>query len=200
VLHETLFGRAEHKKTINVEANLLAERHSSKLKVAQVARKRLAFVAASLAFGCVILPLLFRWQARSATVAASVASKEADLAKRLSALGSERDASVPKIADTEMVQIMRSQSDALLGQMILVLNSVPRSAVISSLRTEIIGGTVTMSCTAEADRFEGMREFLALAAKGPRAESTVLSSSKRSETLGKDGVQFQFVKKARVGQ
>ena len=200
MLQESLFGRVEPKRTFNVEANLLSERQLVQLRVVRKARRGIAFLSASLVLGAAALPAVYQWQINAGARARAASKTVAALERQLSALGAERDASVPRIADSEMVAIMGRQSKKFIEQLILVLNATPSSASISGLKADVMGGELTLSCSAEAERFESMREFLAKAATGPDATSTVLASSRRSETLGEDGVAFDFVKKAKVGE
>lgn len=200
MLQESLFGRVEPKRRFDVEANLLSERQSAQLRLMRRSRRSLAFLAASVTVISLVLPGLYQWQLSAAGKADRHAKTASSLTQELKALSEERDVSVPKIADSEMVAIMQAQSGLLMDQIILVLNATPGSAAISTLKADMLGGELTISCSAEAERFESMREFLSRAATGPKAKSTVLSSSRRSEVLGSDGVAFDFVKKVGVSE
>lgn len=198
MLHESLFGRAEPKRSFNVHANLLAERHANTQRVVSACRKRLLAAAASLFVATAGLPSLYSWQQAAQARSSTALAATGKLSKELEALGTLRDASVPKIADSEMIGIMKTQTDRLLAQIVIVLNATPGQARLNGFKADVLGGEVTIACSAEAESYQVLRQFLDESGKGPGAISTVLSSTRGSEALSSEGVAFDFVKKAAV--
>ena len=199
MLQGSLFGRAEAKKTINVEANLLAERNARRLRAVRQVQQRLILIGITAALSIGLLPTLYGWRTSGVASATAAQLKVSALSKVLSGIKAEHEASVPKVADEEIIALTRKQSEALMGQIFLLLNSAPKGVAVSSIKADVIGGTATISCNADAEGFDPMREFLGKAGEGPRVESTVLLSSRRSESLASSGVSFDFVKKVGVG-
>lgn len=196
MLQESLFGRADPKRTFNVEANLLKQRNGEIERIVRSNRKRAILIAASLAASTFILPPLYAWQAGQMASHSKAAQRVDTLTKELQSLGAMRDASVPKVADSELVGTMRRQNLLFLGQTVGLLNATPSGASIQSYRTEASGGEATSRCTVEAESFSALKSMLESAGKLPNTLSTVLSSSRHSEAMGPSGVAFEFVRKA----
>lgn len=194
-----MFGRAETRRTIDVEANLLTERLSEHSRLVRVAHRKLLVIGLSMFVAGALLPSIYGLRAACAKAVAIHEAKAGNLAKTLSTLQADHAMSVPRIDEHELSRTMRLQATRLLGQLSLVLNSVPKNAACSSVKADVMAGEMTLVISADANGFEAMREFVLKASEGPNTTSAILVSTKRSEALGTGSVSFDFVKKARVG-
>lgn len=199
MLQENLFGRADQKRTFNVEANLLKQRNGEIERIVRANRKRAMLIAASLVASSFVLPPLYAWQASQAAYKNKAIQRSQDLTKELESLGAMRDASVPRVADSELVGTMRGQNLRFLGLSVGLLNATPSGASVLSFKAEASGGEATSRLSVEAESFSALKSMLESVGKLPNTLSTVLSSSRHSEVMGPSGVAFEFVYKGGLG-
>ncbi len=198
MIQGNMFGRVESKKTINVEANLLAERLAGRQRIIRRAQQKLALIGLASLGAALTVPGLADLRSGTAAVAIRERAAVQKLAAQMRDIKAAHEASVPKLAERAMAQRLRAQAKAYLGQLTFVLNTVPPSVAVSSVKSEVMGGAATLTCQAEAESFEAMREFVGKASGGPRVESAVLVSSRKSDQLASGGVSFDYVKKVVV--
>jgi hypothetical protein len=200
MLQGSLFGRAESRKTFNVEANLLSERLSERSKVYRATQRKLAFIAITALAAGLTLPGLAGFRRAASSSAAVSGSREAAAQKELSALKASQESATPKLAEHHLVETMRSQSSEFLGHLTLVLNAVPPGMACSAVKADVLGGTLTLSVHADSDSYASTSAFVRRASEGPRVKSALLVATRNSDVIQSGGVGFEFVKKAVVGR
>jgi hypothetical protein len=119
--------------------------------------------------------------------------------KELSALQTELGRAQPSIDEGEMLRTLQQQSQAYLGNVVLVLNGAPNGLAFSTVKSQVNSGVLAVQCQAEAESYSVIEEFLASASKGPSVKASVLAATRKSELLGPDGLNFEYTKKVQVG-
>jgi hypothetical protein len=199
MLQGSLFGRAEGKRTINVQANLLSERLQERKAVVISAQRKLIFVAVSVALGSVAVPWLLSVRGDWARKAQVAGAKTSGLSAELDKLRSSREQAVPQINESDMASMLQRRTHAFLGQVSYVLNGVSPSMACSSVRAEVAGGEASIVFRADAADVDAVRQFVSKTAGGPGSKSAALTATRKSDVLGPTGVSFDFVKRAQVG-
>lgn len=199
MLEANSFGRVAPKiKTINVEANLLAQRLEERQAIRQQATRRLAALASCLLAACIALPPLFQLAAAASKAVDAAAGKEAELATRLRETQERRKNVQPILDEIDLQERCRRNAKVLIGETTLLLGGTSPRMAVGSVKAEVASGSLRLSVIAEAESYGAAREFVSTAGEGKKVESATLLSMRRSDTLGADGVRFEFVKKIGV--
>jgi hypothetical protein len=200
VLDTSSFGHVHETRNINVEANLLAQRLEERERVLAAAKKRLALTGLVLISSLVCLPMLFRLQAEASARAAQLSSRASEVAGALATLQKQHDAQQPKLAGEEMRKAVEQRAKLFLGNLCAVLNAVPESMVLGSIKAEALSGEMRIGGQANAEAYANARGFLAAAGAGENVLDMVLSATHRNDALGPTGVSFDFVKRVRLSE
>ena len=190
---------APETKTINVEANLLSERLGEREKHIEAARRRLLLIFLTLIVGLAALPPLYRMEARAHKSAVAAKTRADEMGAVLTQVMHEEQGVRPKLATEELRIRVQKQTQELLGHMYLVMNAVTKSIVLGSLKAEVVSGDIKISGGADAESYGDARAFISTAGEGPNVQDMVLSSTRRSDALGNNGVAFDFIKRVKVG-
>lgn len=186
-------------RTINVEANLLAARLGERERIVEGSRRRLAVILLTVVAGGLALPPLFRLQNKAKLNALHAQQRVAALAANMTSLSQAQTAVQPKLAIEEMRAYVKLQARTYLGHLFLVMNAVPKSVVLGNLKGELMGGELKITGQADAEDYGAARNFVSNAGEGPNVQDTVLSTTRRSDTLGPAGVSFDFIKRVKTG-
>ncbi len=194
-------GRAQPRiKTIDVEANLLAERIGERERLLDALSKRALAGFLVLGFALVALPAAYKLQAKTvvkeaeAHVAATTAEKL--LADKKAILTSAQ----PVVQETEMLSRVRSYATNTLAGIGGILNSSSDKMVLALMKVEILGGEMKVSLRADAESYPVARDFVAKLAKLPKAKQVTLKSWRQNEEFGPNAVSFEVQHSAGVGQ
>ncbi|KXK17004.1 MAG: hypothetical protein QY327_03020 [Fimbriimonadaceae bacterium] len=200
MLQESLFGRGQADRSINVEANLLSERIELRRAVALRSARWLLLLVVVIGSSFVVVPSILESRAEVATEIRRNRANVAILEKQVESIEKQSEVTTPMLAGHEMQERMSSQSELVLGNLLLVLNSVPKSMAVSSLRGELVGGQLAMTLRGDCESYASLRDFVAAASHGPSVKSAVLSSTRSSALLGDNGLAFDFLKKVQVAR
>lgn len=193
-------GRAQHKsKTLDVEVNLLAERIQERERLLDALSKRAIAGLLVLAFGAFSLPAAYRLQDRAAQKASqaleAAALVQRELAERQTILTSAK----PAMQETQMLESVRGYSSNLLLQLSGFLNAATDKMALSTLKVEVIGGTMKVSGRADAESYAVARDFVAKLAKLPGTNQVTLKKWYQNPEFARNGVTFEVDHSAQVG-
>lgn len=149
-------------------------------------------------FAILVLPTLHSQARMAATSAIAAQKKAAEKRTLLNQLSGEEKSAMPPRERKEMLETQRMRFGWVLTQTASLLNSVPHSMALSALRVTIIGGTLTIEGTADAEHFETARAFVEDTAKISNTTDALLVSTRRNEAFAPQGVTFEFLKRATV--
>jgi cell division protein FtsB len=182
-------------RTLDLEANLLAERLVERARTMDQSRRILLALALTGFFALLVLPTLHsqaRIAARTALKAQKAAEEKRTILNQLSQ--EEKSAMLPR-ERKEMLETQNKRFGWVLTQVASLLNSIPHSMALSALRVTIVGGSLTLEGTADAEHFETARNFVETAAKTPGTTDALLVSTRRNESFAPEAVTFEFLKK-----
>ncbi len=182
-------------RTLDLEANLLAERLLERARTLEQSRRILMALALTGFFAVLALPTLHSQAHVSALSARKVEQKVAERRALLNQLSDEEKSALLPRERKEMLETQKMRSGWVLTQVASLLNSVPHSMALSALRVTIIGGTLTIEGTADAEHFETARSFVETMAKAPGTTDALLVSTRRNEAFAPEGVTFEFLKR-----
>jgi hypothetical protein len=196
---KNLHGRGQHRvKSINLEANILSEWTGSSTVLHQQIRVRVVALLASVAVAGVGLPSL-RMAAISAEARAKIAAARNSVdAQAVSTLDQRSKAAEPFVQQSQRLKESRANLSALLGNVALVIDAVPTSVAFESVQVEVMDAQLTITCKSQAETSDAGQAFVAAASLGPNVAYAVQASTMKSETLGKDGVAFDFIKRVNL--
>lgn len=199
MLEASTTGHAQLRhKTINAEVNLLTEWQRDKSKVNdQVARiAGLMALIAALAFGT--SPFLVRAYHESGDRLRRSQDSLKHVSAALGGLQQARKDAKPRIDQSTMHDTVRREANKFLGHAVLVINSASAGMAFETVSVDVIGGEMTLHCKAEAESNVVAHTFIAQAGQGPNVESTLLATAEKNPALGRDGVEFEYVKRIEV--
>ncbi|HLK15299.1 MAG TPA: hypothetical protein VKT78_10875 [Fimbriimonadaceae bacterium] len=185
-------------KSINLEANILSEWSGATSIVRQRIRVRLVTLAAVILIGFAALPQLNDVSARAATRATAARARNAQWAKVASELERKAKAGEPMVQASKMLADSKRNLDTMLGNVRLVINSVPTSAAFDTLHVEAMSAQLTLTCKSEAESTSAGQAFVDAASKGPNVMYAVQASTMKSNVLQDDGVAFDFIKRVNL--
>jgi hypothetical protein len=201
VLDASTHGRVAPKtKSINVEANLLAQRLAEVATIREAAQKRLMTLGVAAFTALVLLPPVYRSQARAGATLHKMEGQEKVIAAQIAKLQKQQEQVKPVLEDEKVLSDVKKHSKEFLGQLILFLNTANPSVSLGSIKCSVSGGEMGFVTRAEAENYRIAAEFVSLNAKGPNTKETNLSSMKRNSLLWPDGVTFELSKKVKVGE
>lgn len=185
-------GRVQPKiKSIDVEANLLAERIAERERLLEALTRKALAALGVLIFALLVLPLVYRMQARVAGAAHAAALIEADVAKKLAARKAVLNAMLPKVEGTALVERVHSDSFSVLSLLSGFVDASNDRMVLSSLRGEVVGGDVKTVARADAESYSAAREFVDAIGRLPGTKSAVLKQWRQNEEFGAGAVNFE---------
>lgn len=203
----TLSGRTQPKaKSINLEANILAEWYETDAKMQAQTRKRLLGIAAVALVGTTALPGLEIWCSRlartSATLDVATARSSLVLSKKQAA------ATLLQPGEKQAAQLSaeRSNTETFLGNVILVINAAPTSMVMDVLHAEVTGANLSIQAKCAAENYSAGHQFVLAASQGQGVRYAVQASTMKSDELSRDqkpgsdspGVAFDFIKQVNL--
>jgi Tfp pilus assembly protein PilN len=178
---------------------LLSERLVERDHLADKSRRKLVSIALTLVGIGIVLPPIHGLMQKETASATAAQERSKQLAATLATLERERDSYKPRVAIDEMRKTCLSYAENFLGQTSFVLNAVPPSVALQTIRTAVTGGEIKINGQAEAEDYASARTFVDAAGKGPNVEDMLMASTRRSDTLGTAGVAFDFSKRVRAG-
>jgi hypothetical protein len=202
VLDVSSAGRAQQPKakTINVEANLMAQRLIERRSLMEATRRRAFGLAAVIVIGVLTLPFIVTWMNSSNQKASWAGQREAELRIRLADLQKQQDTARPAIQESQLIEVVKSRSNSYLGRLAQFLNCVEPDMAINTLKVEVIAGDMKMQAQAEAESYDAYKKFVARCQEASGKDNVFPRSVKSSTRLGPQGVVFDIENKARVGQ
>jgi len=193
----SLSGHARHEhRSVNVELNLLTERLREQKRLAEQTRRWLLALAVSLIVAVlVVVGLVDRYRETRAETA-KLKAKANELAEPATALQAKAEVAGRQLDVNAMLDATSQNTDRFMGALLSALNAMPPTVAISKLHAEVIGGTLTISGSADAEALRDAQD-LVLSLKEGQVEA-VLTSARRNDYLGAGGVGFEFILKTKV--
>lgn len=189
-------GRASRStKSINVEANLLAERLAERSRIAESSRRKLVVLVGATLLCIVAGPSLVRYQSEAARTQGKAQVRADQMSKRRTELEQQVEEAQPKLKESELMGGLRGQSEGVLQQLTGLLNAVPAGVALNGVKLDVVGGAMTFQCSAEAESFEQAQAFLANVRSEPGSKDAFLSSARQSALISPTGVGFDLIKK-----
>lgn len=187
-------------KTINVEANLMAQRLIERRQLQESTRRRMMLFLA-VAFSAVFsLPALFTWMSTSVRVSGQTLDREADIRRRLLAIQQKAETARPAIQESQLLGVVRGRANTYLGRVAEFLNCVEPDMALKSMKVEVLAGNMKISAQAEAENYEAYKKFVSRCQEAVGKENVFPRSVKASSLLGDKGVVFDIEHKVQVGQ
>jgi len=186
-------------KTINVEANLMAQRLIERRSLIENNRRRMIMLFAVVFAGLLTLPALFAWMRTANNAAALSSQREAQLQRRLADLRQKEDTARPVIQENQLLSVVDSRANAYLGRLIQFLNCVEPDMAISTMKVEVLSGQMKITATAEAENYDAYKRFIARCQEAVGLDNVFPRSVKSSTALGPKGVVFDIEHKTKVG-
>lgn len=194
-------GRATQpkSKTINVEANLMAQRLIERRSLIETNRRRMVMLFAVVFSSLLTLPALFTWMNAAGATASQSIAQEQNIQKRLADLRKKEDTARPVIQENQLLSVVDSRANNYLGRIVQFLNCVEPDMAISSLKVEVIAGQMKIIATSEAENYEAYKKFIARCQDAVGSDNVFPRSVKASTALGPKGVVFDLEHKTKVG-
>ena len=195
-------GRAQQPKTktINVEANLMAQRLIEQRQLLESTRRRFVMLIAVVMSALFTLPALFSWMSAATRSASMAADREAQLQTRLLAIQKKQDTARPAIQESQLLGVVRGRSNSYLGRLAQFLNCVEPDMALKALKVEVLAGQMKLSAQAEAESYDSYKKFIARCQEAVGKDNVFPRSVKASGLLGERGVLFDIEHKVQVGQ
>lgn len=201
MLETSSTGRAAPKiKTINVEANLLAQRIAEQERVREMSFRRLVGFCLSALLGVGTLPYLYGLDTSASHALEAVETRVADLDALLRDAEQRRELVQPVLDEIALHEKSSRNLEVLIGESTLFASSASPQVAFGVLKVEVSGSELRLSVVAESESYAAAREFVAMAAKGERVTASNLVTMRRSDRLGSQGVRFEFTKKVALQQ
>lgn len=187
-------------KTINVEANLMAQRLIERRALLESNRRRVLILSAIIFSAMLSLPALVAWLSAATDAAQGAERRESQLRKRIADMKVKQDSARPVIQESQLLSVVGIRSNAYLGRLAQFLNCVETDMALSSLKVEVIAGQMKITSTAEAESYETYKKFVTRCQEAVGMDNVFPRSVKASSLLGPKGVVFDIEHKAKVGQ
>ena len=199
----SLHGRVAPKsKSINVEANLLAERMENQRRVQDFLRQRtLALLIVILGTALLIPPL------KHASEAASIryqkfSAQDKLISARFDAFKQQQDSEKPIEQDVEALTQIHRCARQFVGQTILFLNQVNPNLFLNSLSIEAKDRRLKFTAQAEASSYDAAKSFLidlGASSKTDKDSQTNLLQMNSDGSFWPDGINFAIEHQVTVG-
>lgn len=199
MLEASTTGHAQlRNKTINAEVNLLNEwQRKRDLLSEQITRLAIAFGLVSLlSFGSA--PFLIRTFVTANSKLKLAQSQLEQDSVLLTKREEKKKTETPKIDQGAMHDTVVREAKQFLGHTFTVMNAAQAGMAFETVKTDVIGGTMTVTCKADAENNTVVETFLREAGKGKNVISTLLRTTQKDPKLSIDGVNFECVKQIGV--
>jgi hypothetical protein len=177
----------------------MAERLGDRARCKELAQRKLISIIAVIVFSLLSIPPLFQLRGTAMAKATRAEKVAAAAAAELANVQQQHATAAPIIAERDMLELVKFRADLFIGNVVQIFNSVGSAIALTTLRAEVMGGDLRITCKAEAETYVTAKEFVSLAGSGSNVQDAVLVSTRTSSTLGPQGVSFEFMKKVTVG-
>ena len=192
-------GRAQHSaKSINLEANILAEWVDTTSKIQRQIRLRALILTGIIVVACSVIPSLQSTSSDLALMAAAAKARHSRASLATAQLAQKTKAAQPLERASKVLAASRTNLEVLLGNLTLVINAAPTSVVFNNIEAQVTDAQLTITCKSEAESDEAGQAFTAAASKGPNVGYAVQASTMKSEVLSKTGLAFDFIKRVNL--
>lgn len=194
-------GRATQlkSKTINVEANLMAQRLIERRVLIDGNRRRVVILAVLLFSSMLSLPAIFSWMSSTSRAAAASISRESQLRKQITDMKAKQDTARPVIQESQLLGLVGIRSNSYLGRVAQFLNCVEPDMALTTMKIEVLAGNMKITATAEAEDYDVYKKFVARCQEAVGMDNVFPRSVKASSILGPKGVVFDIEHKTKVG-
>ncbi|HEY3779772.1 MAG TPA: hypothetical protein VGL56_01720 [Fimbriimonadaceae bacterium] len=187
----SLHGRVAPKsKSINVEANLLAERLQNRTRLREQVRKRLVSYFVGITVVAIVLPPLHRMYIKTAADYKAAISGDKLLTAKLNGVQKQQDSVAPVLQDKKTLDSLHNHAREYLGRLILFFNNVSPEVSLSSLTVQWKEQKMDFNIQAQAISYKAAADFVSQTGKSPEAKQTTLSTMNSDTSMGPDGVNF----------
>jgi hypothetical protein len=201
MIKQNLSGNGQPRnKTLDVEVNLLAEWAAQKHKRQEHATRTLTYLAAVVLLAVLTLPVLVKTSAAAATRASAAQKMSTDASKKRVDAEQQLAKLAPAMDAQNVKKTLQANCDRFFGETALLLNAAGQSMVFSSLKSDVLGGKMTMRCVADAASSEIAQDYISAAGGGDQVKSSLLSSIRRNASIGPAGVSFEYIKIVELAQ
>lgn len=187
-------------RTINVEVNLLAEWLERRNRLRDERLRWTGMLATLVLVAVVSIPYLRDVAAVQQRQSQKASSEASGRAAALIELQQQQSLVQPKIDSDAMVQQCRHRAKQFMFEFFAVLNATTPKMAVETVDASVLGGEITIRTKAQAETYLAAQDYVALAGKGSRVKSSILSTARQSNTLGIEGVTFEFAKRLEVGK
>ena len=187
-------------RTINVEVNLLAEWLERRNRLRDERLRWTGILATLVVVSVVSIPYLSDVAAAQQNRSQKAIAEAGGRSAALITLQQQQSVVQPKIDSDAMVQQCRQRAKQFMFEFFAVLNATTPKMAIETIDTSVLGGEITIRTKAQAETYLAAQEYVAVAGKGSRVKSAILSSARQNKTLGPEGVTFEFAKRLEVGK
>lgn len=194
-------GRAQQpkSKTINVEANLMAQRLIERRTLVEANRRRVVILGSILFSSMLSLPAIFSWMNAANNAAASAAKREGQLLTRINEMKAKQDSARPVIQESQLLEVVENRSNTYLGRIAQFINCVEPDMALTAMKVEVVAGTMKITATSEAESYDVYKKFVSRCQEAVGMDNVFPRSVKASNILGSKGVVFDIEHKTKVG-
>lgn len=188
-------------RTINVEVNLLAEWLENRNRLRDEKLRWTGLLATIVVVAVVALPFLKDVATEQQRIYSKAAADAAGRSTALITLQQQQSAVQPKIDSDAMSQECRRRAKQFMGEFFAVLNATTPKMAVETIDASVLSGEITIRTKAQSETYVAAQDYVALAGKGTRVKSAILSTARQSKLLGSDeGVTFEFAKRIEVSK
>lgn len=200
MLDTSSIGRAQHKtRTINVEANLMAQRISERARLQENIYRRTVMCIVTLAATGIIVPPLFRWQGNQAMLSAMAAARQTEAAALLQAVQQEKASTEPKLAEETIRGNVVKYAQGYIGEVIRFTNASRPDMTLAAMKVDIAGGEVKIVARADAESYSAYEQFIERLQAFAGHENVAPKSIRGGTDLGDNSVMFELNYRTRLG-
>ena len=187
-------------RSINVEVNLLNEWSASRVAMAVEVQRQLCVLVGVCVCGFITLPLLSSWRSKVVASTSSVIRERAEIQDRVGKLEQRVEQVTPVIDFATMKTSCDRYRNVLFQEAYRFVEATPAGVRFESLKVETIAGELHFKVVANAQSAAEGRRFVEAAGKGRNVMASNQSAVRQSQTLGQDGVVFDYLKKVKVAK
>lgn len=193
-------GRAQPRaKTINVEANLMAQRLSERRQMTNDCRRKVVTLVICVAVVGAISPPLLIWTQTATKKASVLAAKQSKLEAEVSSLQKLVEGARPALKETQLLSIVGQRADNYLGRAIQFVNNVEPDMALNSLKIQVLAGQMKVDAQANSENYKAYRSFIARCHAAVGQENVFPRAHRASALLGDDGLAFELEYRVKVG-
>ncbi len=193
-------GRAQPKaKTINVEANLMAQRLTERRQMVDDCRRKTIILVICLTVVSAMSPPLFMWAKGASDKASLLSVRQSKLQSEVSGLQKLEEGARPALKETQLLSVVRQRADNYLGRTIQFLNIVEPDLALNSLKVQVAAGQMRIDSQVNSEDYKAYRSFVSRCKSVVGEENVFARGTRPSPILGQEGYAFELEYRVKVG-